>query len=271
MSESPLPKSPKEAVGSLIWGTFTFAAGFELVNSSVHGDWLPALGSFAVLVLLVTAVLFTIHRNARISFLPNWQKLTEVTDLAGFEERNIESKYMPNKILARPNVIKLFAMGNGCSKWTRIGSTAAIDSFRQIRKGGGDIRFLASCPIHLSQISDETKRKKAKRNAESLTKLRTFAEQSRSAGGIFEIRTYKHVATLRLIIVNDTECVVGHYQEDGDGDSIETPLLVFNHTNDNRWGFGGAFRRMFDSEWHRATVPTAEEWKKIEELRDSRE
>jgi len=178
---------------------------------------------------------------------------------------------MPNKILSRRNVTKLYAMGNGCSKWTRVSSTAAIDAFLQIRQGGGDIRFLASCPIQLSQLPDEAKRKKAKKNAASLLKLRSFAEQSKFAGGSFEIKTYKHVATLRLIIVNETECIVGHYQEDGDGDSFDTPLLIFNHTYDNRWGFGGAFRRMFDSEWRRAVMPSAEDWKAIEEIRDAPE
>jgi hypothetical protein len=176
---------------------------------------------------------------------------------------------MPNKILERDNINFLQVFGNGCSKWTmKVGEATAIDSFKQIRRGGGTVQFLASCPIYLSEISDESKRLKAKKNATSLLKLRDFAERTKSAGGKFTIKTYKHVATLRLIILNETDCILGHYQEDGDGDSLDTPLLLFHHNHENKWGFGSAFKRMFESEWHRATEPTVEDWEKMKQLRD---
>jgi hypothetical protein len=199
--------------------------------------------------------------------LRKWANLTRITDLIGFEEVNKNSDYMPREILGRQNIRGLSVMGNGCGKWTReVEHHTAVDAFRRMRSAGGSVRFLASCPIHLNEINDEYKIMKAKKNARSLLLLREFREDTKSSRGTFEIRTYKHVATLRLIILNETDCIVGHYQEDGNADSFDTPLLIFHHSHDNEWGFGGAFRRLFESEWYRATEPTPEEWKKMEEL-----
>ncbi len=256
-----------------------YLVGLPIVSAGVSAGlgffgglgWI-AISIIASIVALAAALLVGIYILLHLLPLRNWAECTIITDLIGFEKRNVESAFMPSKILERDNISVLQVMGNGCSKWTiPIADAMAVKSFRQIRNGGGEIHFLASCPVYLSELDDRTKIKKAKRNATSLLKLFDFAEKSKAAGGTFEIRTYKHTATLRLIILNESECIVGHYQEDGNADSIDTPLLIFHHNHENKWGFGGAFRRVFESEWHRAQPPTPEEWRKMRELRDTPE
>jgi hypothetical protein len=216
----------------------------------------------------VAAAFLSVFTFLRFRPLAKWDDLSNITDLTGFEKINKQSAYMPDKILEQQNISSLLVMGNGCSKWTRQPKKDAeiIDAFIRIRRGNGTIRFMASCPIHLSERDHEPNINKERKNAASLLKLREFKDRSKAAGGKFEIRTYKHVATLRLIILNETECIVGHYQEDGNGDSFDTPLLIFHHNHENKWGFGSAFKRMFESEWHRALEPTEDEWRKMMQL-----
>lgn len=208
--------------------------------------------------------------------LRKWKNLTPVTDLIGFEERNEGSCWMPDKILERKDIRDLAVMGNGCSKWTicndDVEEALVVQKLGEIRRQYNDaIRFLASCPKSLSERTGERDevlwmRKKAIHNAKSLLKLREFKRRTESSGGRFEIRTYKHLATLRLIVINKVECIVGHYREDGRGQSFDTPLMIFRCMNPTEWGFGHAFSRLFDHEWYRAAEPTDAEWAFMEKL-----
>jgi hypothetical protein len=258
-----------------------FAAACVAGVSYIWGySWFVIAGVFAAVVAVGLAVLLIIF-CIEILFLRKlrkWSDLTDVTDLADFESANQFSPYMPAKIFERENITKLWAMGNGCGKWTRkVAPNMAHAKFLEIRtKSDGDIRFLASCPIYLSQrakddltLSQQAKeamKVKACDNADSLIRLRGFAEQTGGLGGNFQIKVYRHTATLRLIILNDRDCIVGHYKETGLGNSLESPLLIFLKMIDNEWGFGHAFHRLFDSEWHRAFELTSEDWNKMKEL-----
>lgn len=219
---------------------------------------------------------FWIYRK----FIPlqKWSELTDVTDLTDFERANEDSPYMPTGIFEHEIITKLWVMGNGCGKWTRkVAPNTARTKLKEIRaKADGQIRFLASCPVYLNQHAEEdlnlsqqvkeAMKIKAKENADSLIRLRGLAEQTGGLGGNFEIKVYKHTATLRLIILNDRDCILGHYKETGLGDSLESPLLIFRRIIDNEWGFGHAFHRLFDHEWRRAKEPTSEEWVIMREL-----
>jgi hypothetical protein len=231
------------------------------------------LGAFDIAIILAGAAILALligwlHAYKRLLPLRKWRELTETTDLTAFEKANEYSPYMPEKIFERQVITKLWVMGNGCGKWSRkVAASTARAKVREIRgKFGGEIRFLASCPVVLSESDDEAKKIKARLNADSLLRLKQLGEQTGGLGEKFSIRTYKHLATLRLIILNDADCIVGHYKEDGLGNSLETPLMIFRRTNENEWGFGHAFHRLFDHEWRRAKEPTPDEWKKMEQL-----
>jgi hypothetical protein len=258
----------------LRWGIWLPIASIILSLLSGGITYLIGLGGWiaAVIAISGSALGMAIYAVWRLLPLRGWLELTQTTDLVGFERANKDSPYMPSKILEREEITHLWVMGNGCSKWTKlVPHRTAVAKFKQIRRGGGKIRFLASCPVKLNNTGDQAKREKAKKNADSLLVLRKFKSETDSAGGTFEIRTYKHTATLRLIIVDEEECIVGHYTESGIDDSLDTPLLIFSRTNDNPWGFGHAFHRLFDSEWHRAGEPTADEWTQMEQLRSMSE
>jgi hypothetical protein len=246
------------AASALFSGIMAVAAGL---------GWLVfvagTLPIFLILVLLYLGVMNFWHLRP----LRRWQNIYKDTGLVGFEKKNESSAYMPSQIFERKNVKSLSVMGNGCSKWTRdVPDSKATPKLKQIREKG-PIRFLASCPVKL--MKDHPNRAtKAKSNAESLLKLLDYKEQTRNASYPFEIRTYKHLATLRLIILNDAECIVGHYKEEAEGDSRETPLLIFDCKDDDEWGFGHAFQRLFNSEWNRAKEPTSDEWEFMKRLKD---
>jgi hypothetical protein len=227
-----------------------------------------AVASISAVVAITCLLAYGIYVYRRLLPLRKWGELTDTTDLTDFEKANEFSPYMPDKIFEREIITKLWVMGNGCGKWSRtVAANIARAKLREIRaKTGGEIRFLASCPIVLSESGDDAKRKKAYLNADSLVRLRKLAEQTGGLSEKFEIRTYEHTATLRLIILNDADCILGHYQEDGLGNSLETPLLIFRRVNKNEWGFGHAFHRLFDHEWRRAKVPSADDWKLIDQL-----
>jgi hypothetical protein len=244
-----------------------FIALYALARSFSWSEVAIVVAAIVVAVAAITLLAIGLYNFFRLRPLAKWRELTSITDLTNFEKANKESPFMPIKIFQRDNIRDLSVMGNGCSKWTRkIDKDTAVAKFKKIRNANGSVRFLVSCPIHLSDNSDERMKKKAKWNAKSLTVLREFQSETRDERGKFEIRTYKHLATLRLIILNGEECIVGHYQEEGIGESLLTPLLIFWRNDQNQWGFGHAFRRLFESEWNRAAVPTADEWKTIEEL-----
>jgi hypothetical protein len=221
---------------------------------------------------------FGIYVYRKLLPLRKWSELTDATDLTNFERAIEFSPYMPRELFEREAITKLWVMGNGCGKWTRkVEANTARSKIIEIRaKADGQIRFLASCPVHLSQrvkepsnLSEQAKeaiRIKARENADSLIMLRRLADRTGGLGGNFQIKVYKHTATLRLIILNDQDCIIGHYKETGLGNSLESPLLIFRRIIDNEWGFGHAFHRLFDHEWNRAKEPTDEEWEMMKEL-----
>lgn len=228
-----------------------------------------------LLVAIVAIALLSIGLYGFLRLLPlmKWRGLTETTDLSSFTEENKNSRYMPEEILKRNGIRDLAVMGNGCSKWTMyVARQLAITQFSNIRRANsGAIRFLACCPKALSEREGTPSdlawmKQKAAHNAKSLLQLRDFKRSTEAQGGRFEIRTYKHLATLRLIIINEQQCIVGHYKEDGTGQSFDTPLMVFECVNKKGWGFGHAFRRLFEHEWYRSKEPTEEEWKTMEVL-----
>ncbi len=54
------PKSWNEAVPLVVWVILVFAAGFEFINALVHGEWIPCVVSFAIMVGLLAVL---IHWN----------------------------------------------------------------------------------------------------------------------------------------------------------------------------------------------------------------
>lgn len=271
-----------EKVADYIIGTFiaaaaitalTFSAVYqEEVKTILSKNWRDILfvaGGFVAggSVAGVGAALLLRRSPPRQEVVDLWEDLTPVTGLTKFEERNQNSPYMPSQILARPSIASLSVMANGCSKWTRLVPAAeARNKFKRMVDQNRPIQFLASCPIHLSKTGDPAKIAKAIKNAKSLLLLKGIREETGASTASFGIRTYKHTATIRLIIIDGKECVVGHYKEGGDGDSLLTPLLIFECNDEKEWGFGHAFFRLFNSEWHRSSEPTTEEWKEIDVL-----
>jgi hypothetical protein len=271
MPELPriLRKSPDQHLRTFAWFTAsTVAAAIVTAIATALWNlgwlWVLLVANIATLSLLSYFAMWI----ARPLFpLRHWRTLTETTDLVDYAAANKESEYMPSPILERELIRHLCVMGNGCGKWTRkVAPALARRTFEAIRRRNGSVRFMASCPVNLAATDDARQKAKAIRNAKSLLALRELEKETTQSGGLFEIRTYKHLATLRLIIVNDNECIVGHYQEDGIGDSLDTPLLVFRCNDENDWGFGHAFRRLFESEWNRAVPPSDSEWIEIERL-----
>jgi len=57
MSDSPIPKSWREAIPALVWVVLVFAAGFEGIATVVHGEWIPSIVSFAIMVGLTAMLL----------------------------------------------------------------------------------------------------------------------------------------------------------------------------------------------------------------------
>ena len=264
-----LPISQKRQLKRLVWWTIDVVGAWALLGGLAYFAglgplWIALICAF---VLAIGLSFITYRANAHLTRLRKWSGLTGITDLVDFAQSNKSSDYMPAIVLSRDSVKNLSVMGNGCGKWVhKVDGATARQKFRAMRAANGTIRFLASCPIHLALCGDDEIMKKAYKNAESLVELRKRQQGSGGVGGRFEIRTYKHLATLRLIIIDDRECIIGHYQEDGIGDSIDTPLLVFRCNDENEWGFGHAFRRLFESEWNRSSEPTAAEWEEIEKL-----
>lgn len=249
------------------WGKIILAGITIPVAKFVWAQGWIVVAAFAISVFIFLIAVNLAYDRWQAAPLRRWEKLTETTDLIGFAEKNSQSEYMPAKIFERAVVRDLAVMGNGCGKWARsISNAVAREKFRAIQAARGRVRFLASCPIYLSGTGESEKIEKAKKNAKSLLILKEFRDSIVAAGGNFEIKTYKHLATLRLIILDKNECIVGHYQEDGVGESLDTPLLVFKGDEANEWGFKHAFVRLFDSEWHRAVEPTDDEWEAISNI-----
>ena len=260
-------KSPSQT-----WATFVKEAIVAIAAAVIVGV-LALYGLYAIAIVIAVLVVSVGVAVGSYSYwhllrLRKWSELTDVTDLTNFEVENELSPYMPQEILQREAITKLWVMGNGCGKWSRKVTAAVLHAKVKIirSRGDGEIRFLASCPLELYKTGDEAKKIKAIDNADSLMRLRQLGRQTGGLGGNFQIKTYKHTATLRLILLNDADCIVGHYQEDGIADSLKSPLLVFRRTSENEWGFGHAFHRLFVSEWHRATEPDPGEWTEIEKL-----
>jgi len=259
-----LDKTGGALVSAAVLGIGKFAAGLE---------WVTVI--LATSGVMVFAALFSLylgqrrlgHRQQILEPLLHWQDLAKFTDLADYREKNSESEFMPQKIFERPLIKDLAVMGNGCGKWARsVSNDLARTKFRQIQAEKGKVRFLASCPIYLFGCESKEEKDKAVKNAKSLMILKEFHDDLRKLGGTFEIKLYKHLATLRLIIVDENECIVGHYQEDGVGESLDTPLLIFRGSEGGDWGFKHAFLRLFESEWHRARSPDEKEWARIQKI-----
>src|ERR1700730_3467 len=71
MSEGSFwPKTWKEAIPLILWGTLIFAAGFEGIATLVHGEWLSSLASFIIMVGLMAVLIHWKQWLASID--PNW-------------------------------------------------------------------------------------------------------------------------------------------------------------------------------------------------------
>ncbi len=279
MPETSDSYSAAKAAKRFAWVTSDKAFGVYLALAASFSNYFTALSwrvigglVVALIVLFVLAKVVLNQRrlklhNLTLEPLSRWAKITDKTDLVDFFEKNSFSEYMPVKIFERIEINDLAVMGNGCGKWTHgISEQKAREKFRQIHANGGCVRFLTSCPIYLHSTAEEKNFKKAKENAESLVTLKKYMDSALQENQRFEVRTYKHVATLRLIILDSKECIVGHYQQDGYGESLDTPLLVFQGVPSKKWGFKNAFQCLFESEWQRASAPTQVEWEAIRNI-----
>src|SRR5205085_698372 len=74
-----------------------------------------------------------------------------------------------------------------------------------------------------------------------------------------EIKVFNHVPQFRLIFIDKTKLVIGHYGGTNKGDSKNSPLLEFG---DNSWSFYHAFCEYFDKQWISAR---SVDWNKVDE------
>lgn len=261
----------------LISGFFTGIAiflGSDLITALLLGLFILSCSSTIALFYFVKVYIR----------LKKWKNIEHDTDLVGFSPRNKDSDYHPKKIWSRDDLVSLDVLANGCSKWTReIADSILLDSVQKIVGRDGKIRFIASSPEFLAKMAtDQTflnlhehhgidrdwLNRKARSNASSLNKLLRLKRELGASDDCFDIKTYQHLATLRVIVVNGDECILGHYQKSAAGDSNYSPLLLFRNDRSTEWGFGSGFKRLFDDQWkisERISLQSEKVFRKMED------
>lgn len=284
------PNLAQSGVVALVTGVLVLVGQklFEMILSTQVGLFTTF---FIVLLLFSVIQTYWLYRrgernkelslqNKELSFLQKWNRIEEATELVDFTDRHLQSDYAPKAIAERENLSSLRVLGNGCSKWTAtIPAVVRVAMAKQISNNDGYIKFIASCPVFLNAMANDQEflekyeplglsvdwlRAKSRKNAQSILKLRETRIDACLTEEEFQIRTYKSLASLRIVIVNEQEYIVGHYQESATADSKDSPLIVFARDPLNDWGFGAGFSRVFEEVWLDSERPTDEEWAMFE-------
>jgi hypothetical protein len=239
-------------IASILFRTTVWSIYPQWITDHYIYRWLALIPAVLALLLIFVLIYY---------FLVYWRrsanlKSTDFVEALEHNPNDAQNIYSPIAILSRPRVTSLDVFCNGSSKWTYQQSLAAVES--QIGRHtliGCKIRFLVCCPKYLEQVGTEEAKKKAKKNANNIKNLKQLLDKFKAH---CELKVYRHNPSLRLIIVSGSEIILGHYTQSGIADSKDSPLMIFNCSNN--WGFGGAFISCFESEWVRAFAISDADW-----------